>query len=547
MSLFPWFPFTNFHELNLDWIVKKLKGYDDDIAATNARQEEIDQKLDDVEGTIESVARSVIDEAIESGEFTQQFEELLEPIEDDMAELQRSMTTLTNNMNTLVNTTFPTFQRAIEAIADPRLHGKNLLIIGGSNTTGEADSGLTPYPARIAAQHVFKNVWTAGKGGAGFTGKKSDPTSTMPEYAGSDELKFQNVLANWVSNNQSKIDQVDIILVCGGWNDIYSSYGDIRDAISNFATYCYNTFPKLVIDGRESQNLKANIYLAFIGWCGKRSSNSGNIGSQDSGAIVIRTASSPVHKMKSGWCRRKLARMVEPAYAGCSAYGMNYLGSAIGCFHNYKQDFLADGYHISNTGHINLTKWLMSKLAGGDGFVDQYSSIECSYNSEYTSPALEAWLAEDPSHVKPSGQVVITTGSHTDKGIFINQILNGEPGTYFPYTAMNDVGTSQATMSDFQMVFEGDDRTCILPAQEIALPCFIRGTFKGEDSATAIIGTIRFYINNPLGTAYSTDADDQTLNYRIGVAIVPSGGKVLKCGNTYNCRVLTSFLPYEVC
>ena len=75
MGLFDKFPYTNFHELNLDWIIKALK--------------DLDTKVDNLQATITEEAKKYIDQRIK--EF----------VEGPLADMQADITRLEGEFNQL--------------------------------------------------------------------------------------------------------------------------------------------------------------------------------------------------------------------------------------------------------------------------------------------------------------------------------------------------------------------------------------------------------------------------------------------------------------
>ena len=546
MSLFPWLPFTNFHELNLDWILKKIRGYDDRIDEVNQRQDEIETMLDNVEDTIEATARDVVQDAIDNGEFDDELAQLVQPIESQITTINQNVTALEDRVeqvetdwSNFQTETFPEFQEEVQAVVDQaqkRLKDMTVLFVGGSYSTDEVGTGYS-FVDRIADQGIFKAVYNCAVGGTGFTGKAAG-AGIGNEQPGNTDKMWVTITKSWINSHPRTSPKIDAVYIIGGFNDVYSDYNQIRAAIANYAGEIKPLLPN------------AELYLGLLAWCGKATSNQGSLDSQYSGMIKV-PASSPYQFVKSSYLRRRIARIVQPAYSGCSAYGIHYLGNLNGALHNYYQDFLADGYHPSTQGQINITKMVVSRIRGGGSFIDEYNTIECHYNQSYTSTA---GIAIPPANET----LVLGQGTYTDQGIYFNPIVDGTQGQYFSYTALDDVGTNQASMNTFQLVIDSQDRACILPAREIAIPCFIRGTFRDDNATTGVSGFIRIYqghlsasepdyLQATTEIREKTDVSTSLMDCRIGVAIVPLGGKIMQAGNTYNVRMLDIFLPFDAC
>ena len=544
MSLFPWFPFTNFHELNLDWILQKIRGYDDRITETNARQDEIEQMLDNVEDTIEATAREVVTDAIQDGAFADQMQQLIDPIETEITEINSDISDLSSRVDDAENaldefqqSTFPDLKTELETIvnnAQKRFKDMTVLFVGGSYSTDEAGSNYS-FVERIRAAGIFKEIYTAASGGTGFTGKQAG-SGIGNGQEGDSRRKWLTITQNWIDSHPKTTPKINAVYIIGGFNDVYSDYTQIRSAISEYAESIIPQMPN------------ADFYLGFLAWCGKSHSSQGRLAAQFSGMIQVPN-SSPYQFAKSSYLRRRLARFVEPAYSGCSVYGIKYLGNLNGALHNYYLDFLADGYHPSTQGQVNIAKMVINKICGEGPFVDQYNTIECHYNQNYQSTA---GIAIPPEDV----QLQLGIGTCSENGIYFNPIVDGTTGQYFKFTALDDVDSSNASQNQYQLIIDSEDRACILPSRELAIPCFIRGTFSGDNSTTGIMGFIRifqgvltqpdFYMASDTIKA-KTDITTDMMDCRVGVAIVPLGGAIMQAGNTYNVRMLDTFLPYDAC
>lgn len=382
MSLFPWLPFTNFHELNLDWILKKIRGYDDRIDEVNARQDEIETMLDNVEDTIEETARDVVQDAIDNGEFNDELAQLVQPIENQITTINQNISGLDERMEGLegdweefTTETFPEFQDEIQAIvnqARKKLKDMTVLFVGGSYSTDEVGANNS-FIDRIRNAHIFKEIYTATEGGTGFTGKAAG-SGIGNEQAGNERKTWKYITQRWINGHPNTVKIIDAVYIIGGFNDVYSDYTQIRDAIADYSSNIRPQFPI------------ADFYLGLLAWCGKASTAEGRLDSQYSGMIKV-PASSPYQFVKASYLRRRIARIVQPAYSGCGVYGIHYMGNLNGAIHNYYQDFLADGYHPTAQGQINIAKMVISKVSGYGGFIDEYNTIECHYNQNYVSTA----------------------------------------------------------------------------------------------------------------------------------------------------------------
>ncbi len=88
MYSFEKFPYTNFHELNLDWLLNKLKNLEEWAA-----QFDTDALLEEI--------RQLILKMVEDGTFDEIFEEWVRPLRDDITELQGEITNLEGRVTAL--------------------------------------------------------------------------------------------------------------------------------------------------------------------------------------------------------------------------------------------------------------------------------------------------------------------------------------------------------------------------------------------------------------------------------------------------------------
>lgn len=62
MSLFDQFPYTNLHELNLDWVVRKLKEVSKEVGIHHKRIEELEQQIKELGDNIDELVRQWLEE-----------------------------------------------------------------------------------------------------------------------------------------------------------------------------------------------------------------------------------------------------------------------------------------------------------------------------------------------------------------------------------------------------------------------------------------------------------------------------------------------------
>lgn len=98
MGLFEQFPYANFHELNLDWILKKIK--------------ELDEKVDSIEDRILAQAKAYTDEQV--GELRADFTQL----ESEFTQFKADVNNMFNQYTAKQDKAFADFQKLVNAQLD---------------------------------------------------------------------------------------------------------------------------------------------------------------------------------------------------------------------------------------------------------------------------------------------------------------------------------------------------------------------------------------------------------------------------------------------
>lgn len=205
--MYPWWPFgtgevnpySNFHDMNLDWIIKTTK-------ENNQKVNEFGTDLETMEGTVQDLQEYV-------GNIDSQIQE---KIETEVPALVAEE--IENGLLTQV----------VDATRTRRI-----VIIGDSYGQGYTPDGMvTGFPELIrqkmnlVAGTTFFNV---NKGGAKFGAPAED------EYA------FDTVLSGYLSSITDKHTITDIV-IAGGYNDATYSNSDIADGIERTKRIIYNNF-----------------------------------------------------------------------------------------------------------------------------------------------------------------------------------------------------------------------------------------------------------------------------------------------------------------
>lgn len=123
------FPYTNFHELNLDWLMAKLKNLEDWAAQF------------DTDALIEEI-RQLILTMVEDGTFDEIFEEWVRPLREDINELQGDMADLEGRVTALETS---------QAAQDITINGLQTTLSSLVVTVNEQGELITSLDTRVEA------------------------------------------------------------------------------------------------------------------------------------------------------------------------------------------------------------------------------------------------------------------------------------------------------------------------------------------------------------------------------------------------------------
>lgn len=210
------FPYVNFHDLNLDWIIKAIRDGQADIETFRTQLEAMGVSIQEFRAYIESIDSEI---------HTQIEEEVAEQV-------------------------YPAIQEEIESggfnqvLTESRK--RRYLFIGDSYAQGYTPQGdVTGFPLIIKSDMQIPNddFYNICYGGARFG------ASAGSEYA------FDTILENALPNIENKETITDIIFA-GGYNDAGESYANINTGISRCKTLISSNFT----------NPSLKIYIFAVGY-----------------------------------------------------------------------------------------------------------------------------------------------------------------------------------------------------------------------------------------------------------------------------------------
>lgn len=237
------YPYTNFHELNLDWILARMmdlnKEWDEFTAVnkiTNAGAWDITKQYQAWTVVSDNNIGYISLQPVPAGVAITNTEYwgVIADYNILITDLSNRISTLEGQMSTLNNTTIPSINAAITNI---RSHLRNVIAIGDSYGDKTA-MGFDTWPEYLEDYLPNSNVTIYGNNGGGFT------------VAGVGTGKTFNQLLNDYPGDKNAI--TDIVCI-GGSNDRNSTDSDVLDAIEDFCDIAKTDFPN------------AKVYIGFCG------------------------------------------------------------------------------------------------------------------------------------------------------------------------------------------------------------------------------------------------------------------------------------------
>lgn len=216
MGLFNGFPYTNFHEVNTDWIIKEIKSIGEQMSSLDKKvtedvlalskqitkiREDVNNQLEGIDATIAQKASEEVQRLVNEGRFDELITPALEQLSKDLQDKINQATTISNRA--LVNTNKIQYLNTLAT--------KNILIIGDSNSD-ETYTGNGKITKHWTTE--LKNIIKSEASG-------NDTTIVNRSKAGS---KMSYAISTLTEINKTTT-RYDIIIIMLGTND----YGGMTD------------------------------------------------------------------------------------------------------------------------------------------------------------------------------------------------------------------------------------------------------------------------------------------------------------------------------
>ena len=219
MGIFRQFPYSNFHDLNLDWLLGEIKRLSMEWLET---KENLEKWVEDTDDAFKNLQ-----------DYVMNYFENLDVQEE-----------INNKLNDMVAS------GEFEAIVKPyldKMTNRRVLLIGDSYNTGtgggQSITTMAPYIARklnIPQNHVYNY----SVGGAGFIRTPSDA-------GGSFEKNLDSAIAGLTEDEKKHITDITVI---GGANDAEATHTALMTNIEAFALKAKANFPN------------AKLWIFAVGW-----------------------------------------------------------------------------------------------------------------------------------------------------------------------------------------------------------------------------------------------------------------------------------------
>lgn len=240
-GLFNKFPFTNFHEVNTDWIVREVKAVGEQLTALDTKitadmlalakqvkaiQDDVNTKLEGIEATIAQKAAEEVERLVNEGRFDELITPALEQLSKDLQDKINSANTISGKA--LANTNKTQYLNT--------LANKSILIIGDSNSDESYNGG-----GKITKHWTteLKNIINSKASGNSTTIVNNSKAGSKMSYAISTLTEINKTTTRY-----------DIIIIMLGTND-YGGMTDYAEFRTNLASVAGLLQPHITTKGSQ--------------------------------------------------------------------------------------------------------------------------------------------------------------------------------------------------------------------------------------------------------------------------------------------------------
>ena len=413
------YPYTDFHELNLDMILSMMKELNhdwDEFKAvneiTNAGAWDITKQYqawtvvsDNNAGyiSLKPVPAGVAISNTEYWGLIADYDMLITDLSDRIATLEGKVATLeSDNKTNKANITKLRSKLTSKC-------NRDVIIIGDSYSDGATDAAKI-----IAASGIFKTCEVVAAGGRGFTGKEGAQGGDTGSA-----LEWYTLFDNWLAlKSPDYVADIDDVYIFGGFNDTYGSISIIRNHMRTFFEHFRELLPNV------------QFHLGVYAWAGKELS-----------------ISTPNETHEGYTWRKKIRDIVYPAYATCVEYGCEYLGGILMPLHNYTKSFDDTHYHPSDDASAEAANEMLAMMLGTDTIYNGDQADFCTYDFVYSNIN---WCAvtkfKDHMHIEGNG-----TAFRAQTNTAVNT-LGDTKLTYAQSTGKSDYIAFDGTSNRFSMI-----------------------------------------------------------------------------------------------
>ena len=444
MGAYEHFPYTNYQDVNIDWVLETTKRMDElanqldteiseEVDAqlqemiddgtlgdliNNTLLVNINNKVDDVKADVDAITPldATPTDGSTKGVTSDGVYDAIKTVADDLDDLSNDVDALDTKVDGIVQP----FIRA----------GKNIVFFGDSWTVGSgATDPATQRFTTLIATRFGMTEFNYGVGGAGFT----RPNTIIAE--------INNANGSMSADDKNN---TTVVLICAGVNDI-----------RNMDSTTIADFIGAVVDAQErAKQVFPNALICMA---------------------VGNTMRTPYYDTPRHWIERAIIALRETNTAG-KVLIIDHVGAAI----NGRSDtYASDNLHPNTYGHSLLAGFLANAMRGGSTDTNYYSAT-------YTFNEVVSSVDTAPHVYRQTENVMITGGKITlAEAVSSNTVIGSYQGPfcrdnlYIPvYRSNAVVGSLAITTSGSVRLIPNSGVTMAIGWQLIISPiCFLFNTY----------------------------------------------------------------------